>query len=101
MRQSLLLLFASVYYTVENLCVERRKLFDKRQANLSRSFAIPEDHQMSSCAVLVFWARVSELKHAFTPCRQEEAIIADRVVEGTVGRGCERLPVPRVARRLS
>ena len=31
MRQSMLLLFASVYYTVENLCVRRRKLFDKRQ----------------------------------------------------------------------
>src|SRR5258708_11119789 len=30
MRQSLLLLFASVYYTVEKLSVERRKLFDKR-----------------------------------------------------------------------
>ena len=34
MRQSLLLLFASVYYTVENLCVERRKLFDKRHWDL-------------------------------------------------------------------
>jgi hypothetical protein len=32
MRQSMLLLFASVYYTVENLCVRRRKLFDKRQS---------------------------------------------------------------------
>ena len=28
----MLLLFASVYYTVENLCVRRRKLFDKRQS---------------------------------------------------------------------
>ena len=42
MRQSLLLLFASVYYTVENLCVERRKLFDKRQSERSENSALSE-----------------------------------------------------------
>ncbi|SRR6266702_6261643 len=30
MRQSVSVLFASAYYTVENLCVRREKLFDKR-----------------------------------------------------------------------
>jgi hypothetical protein len=40
MRQSVPVLFASVYYTVENLCVRREKLFDKR-------------HYLSYC--MLFW----------------------------------------------